>query len=110
MAGEYTSAEVLKGTRAFLERYGRVEPLPPPVRTPKVIPIAAMAGSSGSATATPSGAGTAAPGVASSGVDGAPEPTAAPSQRPHSRRSPTSCTAGRRASAPAARSGRSSAR
>jgi indolepyruvate ferredoxin oxidoreductase alpha subunit len=25
-AGEYTGAEVLKGTRAFLERYGRVAP------------------------------------------------------------------------------------
>jgi len=78
MAGEYTSAEVLKGTRAFLEHYGRVEPQPPPVRTPKVIPIAAMEGSNGSTTATPSDAGTAAPVVASSGVDGAPEPTAAP--------------------------------
>jgi indolepyruvate ferredoxin oxidoreductase, alpha subunit len=29
MAGEYTAAEVLKGTRAFLERYGRVQPAPP---------------------------------------------------------------------------------
>ena len=25
-AGEYTGAEVLKGVRAFLEHYGRVEP------------------------------------------------------------------------------------
>jgi indolepyruvate ferredoxin oxidoreductase alpha subunit len=25
MAGEYTSAEVLKGTRAFLEHYGAIE-------------------------------------------------------------------------------------
>ena len=32
MAGEYTSAEVLKGTRAFLERYGRIERQAPPVR------------------------------------------------------------------------------
>jgi indolepyruvate ferredoxin oxidoreductase, alpha subunit len=28
LAGEYTAAEVLKGARAFLERYGRVEPVP----------------------------------------------------------------------------------
>src|SRR5450432_3019738 len=33
-AGEYTGAEVLKGTRAFLERYGRVEPEPKPVYSP----------------------------------------------------------------------------
>ena len=31
-AGEYTGAEVLKGMRAFLERYGRVEPAAPPVQ------------------------------------------------------------------------------
>jgi indolepyruvate ferredoxin oxidoreductase alpha subunit len=40
-AGEYTGAEVLKGTRAFLERYGRVEPEAKPVRERKVIPLAA---------------------------------------------------------------------
>ncbi len=40
-AGEYTGAEVLKGTRAFLEHYGRVEALPKPVRAPKVIPLTA---------------------------------------------------------------------
>jgi indolepyruvate ferredoxin oxidoreductase alpha subunit len=40
-AGEYTSAEVLKGTRAFLEHYGCVEALPKPVRAPKVIPLTA---------------------------------------------------------------------
>jgi indolepyruvate ferredoxin oxidoreductase alpha subunit len=28
MAGEYTATEVLKGARAFLERYGRVQPAP----------------------------------------------------------------------------------
>ena len=39
-AGEYTGAEVLKGTRAFLERYGRVEPEPKPVKAPRVIPLA----------------------------------------------------------------------
>jgi indolepyruvate ferredoxin oxidoreductase alpha subunit len=39
-AGEYTGAEVLKGTRAFLERYGRVAPQARPARTPKVIPLA----------------------------------------------------------------------
>jgi indolepyruvate ferredoxin oxidoreductase, alpha subunit len=40
-AGEYTGAEVLKGTRAFLERYGKVEPEARPVRAPKVIPLVA---------------------------------------------------------------------
>ncbi len=40
-AGEYTGAEVLKGTRAFLERTGRVEPAPAPAR--KVIPLAEAA-------------------------------------------------------------------
>jgi len=39
-AGEYTGAEVLKGTRAFLERYGKVEPEAKPVRVPKVIVLA----------------------------------------------------------------------
>jgi len=63
MAGEYTSAEVLKGTRAFLEHYGRIERQAPPVRVPKVIPIAAT---------------NAAAGMAPSGVDGAPEPAAMP--------------------------------
>ena len=39
-AGEYTGAEVLKGTRAFLERYGRVEPVAVPARPAKVFAIA----------------------------------------------------------------------
>jgi len=39
-AGEYTGAEVLKGTRVFLEHYGRVEPVPRPVKTSRVIPLA----------------------------------------------------------------------
>jgi len=39
-AGEYTGAEVLKGTRAFLERYGKVEPEAKPTRPAKVIPLA----------------------------------------------------------------------
>ncbi|HEY2558725.1 MAG TPA: indolepyruvate ferredoxin oxidoreductase subunit alpha [Caldimonas sp.] len=39
-AGEYTGAEVLKGTRAFLERYGKVEPEAKPARAAKVIPLA----------------------------------------------------------------------
>ena len=39
-AGEYTGAEVLKGTRAFLERYGRVVPEAKPARAPKVIRLA----------------------------------------------------------------------
>ncbi|MBA3479372.1 MAG: indolepyruvate ferredoxin oxidoreductase subunit alpha, partial [Lautropia sp.] len=39
VAGEYTSAEVLKGVRAFGERYGRLEPLPVPEPVRKVIPL-----------------------------------------------------------------------
>jgi indolepyruvate ferredoxin oxidoreductase alpha subunit len=42
MAGEYTAAELLKGVRAFLERYGEllpVEPLPRAAQAPKVIPL-----------------------------------------------------------------------
>ena len=44
-AGEYTGAEVLKGTRAFLEHYGRVEPAAKPlesarpVKPTRVIPL-----------------------------------------------------------------------
>ena len=38
-AGEYTSAEVLKGTRAFLELYGRVAPVPASTRQTRVIPL-----------------------------------------------------------------------
>jgi indolepyruvate ferredoxin oxidoreductase, alpha subunit len=44
-AGEYTGAEVLKGTRAFLEHYGRVEPAAKrlesarPVKAARVIPL-----------------------------------------------------------------------
>ena len=34
-AGEYTGAEVLKGVRAFLEHYGRVEPFAPLSRAPQ---------------------------------------------------------------------------
>ncbi len=39
VAGEYTTGEALKGVRAFLERYGRLEPLPLPAAAPKVIPL-----------------------------------------------------------------------
>jgi indolepyruvate ferredoxin oxidoreductase alpha subunit len=39
-AGEYTGAEVLKGTRTFLERYGKVEHEAKPPRAAKVIPLA----------------------------------------------------------------------
>ncbi|MCE9657591.1 MAG: indolepyruvate ferredoxin oxidoreductase subunit alpha [Burkholderiales bacterium] len=39
-AGEYTGAEVLKGTRAFLEHYGRVEPATLPPKPARVIPLA----------------------------------------------------------------------
>ena len=40
VAGEYTSAEVLKGARTFCERHGRLEPLPIPAAVRKVIPLA----------------------------------------------------------------------
>jgi indolepyruvate ferredoxin oxidoreductase alpha subunit len=46
VAGEYTAAEVLKGARAFLERYGRVQPAPAaPRATGKgaVIPLKPLA-------------------------------------------------------------------
>ena len=41
MAGEYTAAEMLKGARAFLERYGRIEPVEQIVvpAAQKVIPL-----------------------------------------------------------------------
>ena len=42
MAGEYTAAEMMKGARAFLERYGRIEPEPAQIVVPaahKVIPL-----------------------------------------------------------------------
>jgi indolepyruvate ferredoxin oxidoreductase alpha subunit len=38
-AGEYTALETLKGVRAFLERYGRLQPVPVPVKPPRVIPL-----------------------------------------------------------------------
>lgn len=37
LAGEYNTATMLKGLRAFMEKYGRVEPLAP--RKPRVIPM-----------------------------------------------------------------------
>src|SRR6185295_17331731 len=43
-AGEYTGAEVLKGTRAFLERYGKVESEAKPARPARVIPLAVETG------------------------------------------------------------------
>jgi indolepyruvate ferredoxin oxidoreductase alpha subunit len=43
VAGEYTASEMLKGVRAFMERYGRLQPLPAPVRPTKVIPLKPLA-------------------------------------------------------------------
>ena len=43
VAGEYTAAETLKGVRAFLERYGRLQPQPAPVAAHKVIPLKPLA-------------------------------------------------------------------
>ncbi|RQO44091.1 indolepyruvate ferredoxin oxidoreductase [Variovorax sp. KBW07] len=56
VAGEYTSSELLKGARAFCERYQRLAPLPVPVPVRKVIPLKE---------------------VAAIGVDAAPEPALA---------------------------------
>jgi indolepyruvate ferredoxin oxidoreductase alpha subunit len=39
LAGEYNTATVLKGLRAFLEQYGKIEPLPEPKPERKVIPL-----------------------------------------------------------------------
>ena len=50
VAGEYTSAEVLKGARAFCERYGRLDPLPAPER--RVIPLVPAAAAAPAAAAT----------------------------------------------------------
>lgn len=50
MAGEYNTATVLAGARAFLERYGHLEPQPKPPRQQRVIPLTVVAAS---ATATP---------------------------------------------------------
>ena len=41
VAGEYTTAELLKGTRTFFEHYGRIAPQPKPVPVRKVIPVIA---------------------------------------------------------------------
>ncbi|GAB7541750.1 thiamine pyrophosphate-dependent enzyme [Cupriavidus sp. 8B] len=39
LAGEYNTATVLKGLRAFLEQYGKIEPQPEPKPARKVIPL-----------------------------------------------------------------------
>ncbi|AGW89006.1 indolepyruvate ferredoxin subunit alpha [Ralstonia pickettii DTP0602] len=39
LAGEYNTATVLKGLRAFLEQYGKIDPLPEPKPARKVIPL-----------------------------------------------------------------------
>jgi indolepyruvate ferredoxin oxidoreductase alpha subunit len=43
VAGEYTTAAVLQGTRAFLEMHGRLEPVPAVPAVRKVIPLLAEA-------------------------------------------------------------------
>ncbi|NVM88449.1 indolepyruvate ferredoxin oxidoreductase alpha subunit [Variovorax sp. SG517] len=43
VAGEYTAAELLKGTRSFCERYERLAPLPVPAPVRKVIPLTEVA-------------------------------------------------------------------
>ncbi|HEV2042322.1 MAG TPA: indolepyruvate ferredoxin oxidoreductase, partial [Casimicrobiaceae bacterium] len=39
MAGEYTASELLKGARAFFEKYERLQPVPAPAPVRKVIPL-----------------------------------------------------------------------
>ncbi|CAG2141539.1 thiamine pyrophosphate-dependent enzyme [Cupriavidus numazuensis] len=39
LAGEYNTATVIKGLRAFLEQYEKIEPLPQPAPVRKVIPL-----------------------------------------------------------------------
>ncbi|MEJ7686983.1 MAG: indolepyruvate ferredoxin oxidoreductase subunit alpha [Variovorax sp.] len=72
VAGEYTAAELLKGARAFCERYGRLAPLPVPATATvrKVIPLTE---------------------VAAIGVDGAPEPSRPLDENVHAR-PPGFCT------------------
>jgi indolepyruvate ferredoxin oxidoreductase alpha subunit len=41
LAGEYNIATIMNGLRTFLERYGRLEPLPQPAPVRKVIPLVA---------------------------------------------------------------------
>ncbi|MBS0451705.1 MAG: indolepyruvate ferredoxin oxidoreductase subunit alpha [Proteobacteria bacterium] len=41
VAGEYTTAELLKGARAFFQHYGRIAPQPKPEPVRKVIPLVA---------------------------------------------------------------------
>ena len=41
VAGEYTTAAVLQGTRGFLETYGRLEPIPVVPAVRKIIPLVA---------------------------------------------------------------------
>lgn len=41
VAGEYTASELLKGARAFFERYGRLQPQPKPAPVRRVIPVVA---------------------------------------------------------------------
>ena len=71
VAGEYTASELLKGARAFGERYGRLQPLPVPAPVRKVIALKE---------------------VAAIGVDGAPEPALAPLGDSVNARPPGFCT------------------
>ena len=71
VAGEYTTAELLKGARSFGERYGRLQPLPVPAPVRKVIALKE---------------------VAAVGVDGAPELARAPLGDSVNARPPGFCT------------------
>ena len=71
VAGEYTAAVLLKGARAFFERYERIAPVPVVPVARKVIPLTA---------------------VASIGVDQAPEPAIVPIDDTVHARPPGFCT------------------
>jgi indolepyruvate ferredoxin oxidoreductase alpha subunit len=75
LAGEYSTATVMKGLRAFCERYGMLEPQPVAPAARKVIPLVAAPAAASTATASAS----------------APEPVALLDENVHAR-PPGFCT------------------
>ncbi len=55
MAGEYTASELLKGARAFFEKYERLQPVPAPAPVRKMIPLVAAKPLADSVHARPPG-------------------------------------------------------
>lgn len=117
MAGEYNTATVLTGVRAFLERYGHLEPQPKPARKQRVIPLTVVAASAADTPRQPAlavgtgdddnGEGNAIPAASIAAEQAAGKPAPAKTWR-CSRRWSRWCMPGRPASARAVRSGRSS--